>query len=58
MGHPVLSDQLSRIALQVQDEEEGGEDSEVHERETYGKGGKGKDGIFSKVSNLFGNEEG
>ena len=49
--------QTNNHLLQVQSEEDEG-DFEVHERETYGKGGKGKDGIFSKVSNLFGNEEG
>ena len=49
--------QTNNHPLQVQSEEDE-EDSEVYERESYGKGGKGKDGIFSKVSNLFGNEEG
>ena len=47
----------SEPAFQVKYDEDG-EDSEVHERETYGKGGKGKKkSIFSKMKSLLTPEE-
>ena len=46
----------SKFEFQVKYDEDG-EDSEVHERETYGKGGKGKKSIFSKMKSLLTPEE-